>query len=69
VTLPRLPKKDPRPVAVTVRLSKRSSEQLRSLAKDHNMSQADVIEHLLKQEYKTFKKRDLKAAEIDDEDY
>jgi len=66
--LPRRPKREPRSEAVTVRLSKRSADQLRSLAKSHNISQADVVEHLLQQEYKQFQKRDLKAAEMEDED-
>lgn len=45
--LPTLPAREKRPVAVTVRLSKTAVGRLRSLAKAHNMSQADVIEHLL----------------------
>lgn len=45
--LPKMPKKDPRPVPITVRLSKKSADALKLLSKEHNMSQADVIEHLL----------------------
>lgn len=45
-----LPKKQPRPVAVSIRLSKTTVEYLKQLAQAHNMSQADVIEHLLHEE-------------------
>lgn len=54
MALPSLPKKEPRPVAVTVRLSKKAAEQLKTLAREHNMSQADVIEHLLQTEFKAW---------------
>jgi hypothetical protein len=57
MALPSLPKKEPRPVPVTVRLSKRASEQLRTLAKEHNMSQADVIEYLLQIEFKSWESK------------
>lgn len=53
MTLPTLPKKDPRTVSMSFRVSKRTAEQLKSLAKDHNMSQADVIDFLIQQEFKT----------------
>lgn len=43
-----MPKKDPRPIALTVRLSKQAIASLKMLADEHNMSQADVIEHLIK---------------------
>lgn len=49
-----IPKKEPRPIAVSVRLSKTAAEYLKKLAQAHNMSQADVIEHLLREEWKTF---------------
>lgn len=45
--LPKLPIKEPRPIAVTVRLSKRANEGLKILAKEHNLSQADVVEFLI----------------------
>ncbi|MDR3608216.1 MAG: ribbon-helix-helix protein, CopG family [Oligoflexia bacterium] len=50
---------------VSVRLSKRAAEQLKRLATHHNMSQADVIENLLAQEYEQFEKslKNLKAAD------
>jgi len=54
MVLTKMPKKDPRPVAVTVRLSKTAVDQLKVLAKEHNQSQADVMEHLIRQEYKVF---------------
>lgn len=49
--LPKLPRKDPRPVQVGVRLSEKAADQLKKLADTHNMSQADVIEYLILQEY------------------
>lgn len=52
-----LPKKDPkpqRPKAITIRVSKDTYTQLKSLAESHNLSQADVIEYLIKTEYKQF---------------
>lgn len=52
-----LPKKQPRPVAVSIRLSKTTVEYLKQLAQAHNMSQADVIEHLLHEEWKRFQGR------------
>lgn len=52
MTLPMKPKKDPRPIAVTVRLSKRASDALKTLAKKNNLSQADVIEYLIDHEMK-----------------
>jgi len=54
MALPFLPKKEPRTTSLTVRLSKKASDQLRILAKEHNMSQADVIEYLLGQEFKSW---------------
>jgi hypothetical protein len=51
MALPTKPVKEPRPIAVTVRLSIVAVEQLKVLAKDHNLSQADVIEHLIHEEY------------------
>lgn len=47
--LPTLPKYEPRPVSLTVRLSERSIKQLKDLAANHNMSQADVLEILLQE--------------------
>lgn len=47
-----IPKKEPKPVAISIRLSKTAVECLKNLADAHNMSQADVVENLLKQEYK-----------------
>lgn len=51
MSLPSMPKKEPRPIAVTIRLSKVAVEQLKKLANTHNLSQADVIEHLIREEY------------------
>ncbi len=47
MALPKIPKKDPRTKSVTVRLSENTAKNLRVLAEEHNMSQADVIEHLV----------------------
>jgi hypothetical protein len=58
MALPSLPKKEPRPIPVTIRLSKRAADQLKTLAKEHNMSQADVMEHLLQTEFKTWQARE-----------
>lgn len=52
MALPVIPTKAPRPVAVSMRLSKTVAEYLKELAKAHNMSQADVIEHLIENEWK-----------------
>lgn len=54
MTLPRLPKKDPKTVSVTVRLSADIANQLKILSKDHGLSQADVVEHLIGAEYKSY---------------
>lgn len=51
MALPVKPQKEPRPVAVTVRLSEKTAKRLKKLAKDHNLSQADVIEYLVNQEF------------------
>lgn len=56
MSLPKLPKKEPRPVAVTLRLSKKVADGLKTLARDHNMSQADVVEYLIRQEVEGKKK-------------
>lgn len=56
MALPKKPKQEPRPTAVTVRLSKRAVENLKALAKDNNLSQADVIEYLINQESESKKK-------------
>jgi len=54
MSLPKLPKKEPRVVPVSVRLSKNTAEQLKTLAKEHNLSQADVLEYLVQNEFKNF---------------
>jgi hypothetical protein len=57
MTLPTKPKKEPRPIPVTVRLSKRAVESLKELANKNNLSQADVIEYLIQQEKKHSEKK------------
>lgn len=60
MALPVVPKKEPKPVAVSVRLSRTAAEYLRKLAEAHNMSQADVIETLLRQEFKIWQEKKVK---------
>ena len=55
--LPMKPKKEPRPIPVTVRLSKRAVDSLKELANKNNLSQADVIEYLIQQEIKHSEKK------------
>lgn len=55
--LPRKPAKEPRPVPVTVRLSKTAVTALKRLAGENNLSQADVVEHLILEEDKVSRKR------------
>lgn len=57
MALPKKQKTDPRPIAVTVRLSIKAVEALKLLAKEHNLSQADVVEHLILQEQKSYSRR------------
>ena len=57
MALPTNPKKDPRPVAVSLKLSKRAVDALRALSKAHNMSQGEVVEHLVLQELKESKSK------------
>lgn len=58
--LPKLPKKEPRPISISVRLSKKAIDALKNLAKEHNMSQADVIEYLLMQANEEYTKKEGK---------
>jgi predicted transcriptional regulator len=60
MSLPSLLKTGQRDTAVTIRLSKESVEQLKTLAKAHNISQADVVEHLLHIEFVHFQKSQKK---------
>lgn len=57
MALPSLPRKEPRTVSVTVRLSGTRAAQLKELARGHNMSQADVIEYLIEDEWKVSVKK------------
>jgi hypothetical protein len=60
MSLPTKPKRDPRPIAVTVRLSETTAGRLKALAQEHNLSQADVIEYLINVEYEASEKRSKK---------
>jgi len=51
MTLPKLPDNGPRNVGVSFRISKVAADQLKALAKDNGLSQADVMEWLLDREY------------------
>ncbi len=51
------PKKEPRPVAVTVKLSKRGAEQLRHLADILNKSQGEIVDALVAIEFKSHEKK------------
>jgi predicted transcriptional regulator len=43
--------KAPRAIAVTVRVSEETFKKLNQLAEKHNLSQADIFEALIDQEY------------------
>lgn len=57
MTLPRLPKKTPKTVSVTIRLSPDVANYLKVLSKEHGLSQADVVEYLISAEYKLYIER------------
>jgi predicted transcriptional regulator len=59
-----LPTKLPRDKALTVRVSKRTYNQLETLAERHRLSQADVIEALIEQEYREDKRIKGKDARV-----
>lgn len=55
-------KKSPRSSALTVRLSKEAVVQLKCIASEENLSQADVVECLLEEE---FRKRKLEKPTLE----
>ena len=57
--LPTPPKRD---IALTIRVSSKTQTDLKSLAKKHNLSQADVIEHLVAQEVREMKRLKGKSS-------
>ncbi len=57
MALPTRPKRDPKAISISLRVSKRAADQLKALAGAHNLSQADVVEHLVAQEFKIFEGR------------
>lgn len=59
-----LPTKLPRDKALTVRISKRTHEQLEALASCHGLSQADVIEALIDQESRENRRIKGKEARV-----
>lgn len=62
MSLPKGTKKEPRPIPLTVRISETAMDQLKILANAHDLSQADVIEHLIKEEYDDFNKKKKKSS-------
>ncbi len=57
MALPTRPKRDPKSVSISMRVSKRAADQLRVLANAHNLSQSDVLELLIAQEFKEYESR------------
>ena len=51
MSLPKLPKKNKKSKAVTVRFSVETAKKLKSLATKHNLSQSTVLEILISKEY------------------
>ena len=52
MSLPIKPKTEPRTEPVSIRLSKKANDALKGLAKAHNMSTGEVVEHLILAEVK-----------------
>jgi hypothetical protein len=57
MTLPKRPQKSLRPMPVTIRISKEAAEYLRMLGEAHNISQGEVVDHLIKQEYGIYRRK------------
>lgn len=55
--LPKMPQKQTRDKALTVRLSAKTVERLKRMALNHNMSQADIIELLIENAFKANSKK------------
>ena len=53
MTLPKKPTREPRPVAVTVKLTEQASKRLKALARENNLSQGEVVEYLVKSEWES----------------
>ena len=51
MSLPTLKKFEKRPKGISLRLSEQTVKQLKKLAHEHNLSQADVITLLVEQEF------------------
>lgn len=51
------PKKDPRPIPVTVRLSKKGADQLRRLSELLNKSQGEIVDELVQEEFRAQEKK------------
>ena len=54
--LSKKPRKDPKEITVSLRITKRASEYLKLLAEANNMSQANVVEDLVNEEYENEEK-------------
>ncbi len=51
------PKKELRPIPVTIRLSKRGADQLRKLSEFLNKSQGEIVDELVSAEFKAQEKK------------
>ncbi|MCM2280105.1 MAG: hypothetical protein NDJ89_18700 [Oligoflexia bacterium] len=58
MALERKPERKPRDEPLSFRFTEESAKQLRALAAYNNLSQVEVIEQLLAQEFKTSSKKD-----------
>ncbi len=64
MALPSFPKRRPRSVPFSARLSAEAVEQLKTLATEHNLSQADVIECLLDAEFHSLARKSKGQAQV-----
>lgn len=55
--LPTKPKKDPKSIPASFRLSERTVKNLQILKEKHNLSKAEIIEYLVDQEMKHLEKK------------
>jgi hypothetical protein len=57
MSLPTLGKAGKRTKAIALRLTEETVKQIKALAKDHNLSQADVVTLLIEREFKKSRKK------------
>lgn len=53
------PRKEPRPIPVSIRLSRTTVQYLKEMGKSYNLSQADIIEQLINDEWKRALKKKM----------